>query len=395
MLTGGVDGADVPEHLDPAGADVHVEQGTDAGDDGVDRGGGEDLGQLAAQQVAGVVERVDGGLVELAEGDDAGGDAQRVAGERAALVERGAAGARVVDVGAALRFEQSHDVGPAAVRADRQSAADDLAHGGQVRGDADACCAPPVASRSVITSSNTSRMPSSSQVARIAARYSPVAGIMPPTPSTGSDQRRHPVRVRPQERVRRGDVVVRHHQGLPGAGGGDAAHLRHGGRRPGVTGEIDRRPYADHDVVDGAVVAALRLGDHRATGERPREAQREHHRLGAGPGEPDPLQPRHPRHQQRRQLGLQGAGEGVRGAVRQLLADGGRHVRVGVAQRQAGVVGQEVAVDVAVDVPHGAADATVQIDRVGRPGVEAARLAGRGQPADRGEMRFEPGVRFS
>ena len=63
--------------------------------------------------------------VERGEGGDAGGHRQRMAGQRAGLVDR------------ARGRDEVHQVGPAAVRPDRHPAADDLAQRGEVRPDAE------------------------------------------------------------------------------------------------------------------------------------------------------------------------------------------------------------------------------------------------------------------
>jgi hypothetical protein len=65
------------------------------------------------------------GLLQQLQGLDAGGHGQRIAAQGAGLVH-GARGGH-----------HRHDVGPAAVGAHGQAAADHLAHGGEVGGDAE------------------------------------------------------------------------------------------------------------------------------------------------------------------------------------------------------------------------------------------------------------------
>ena len=65
----------------------------------------------------------EGGGVELLEGGEAGGDRDRVARERAGLVDR------------ARGRELAHEVGATTKRGEGEAAADDLAEAGQVGGD--------------------------------------------------------------------------------------------------------------------------------------------------------------------------------------------------------------------------------------------------------------------
>ena len=101
----------------------------------------------------------------------------------------------------------------------------------------------------------------------------------------------------------------------------------------------------------GAVVGVLELGEQRPAGERPRGADGEHRRLGAGVGEPDLLDRRQAIADLLRQLDLGLGGCRERGAAPDLGLDRRDDLRVGVAQDQRGVVAEEVAVLVAIDVP--------------------------------------------
>src|SRR5205085_6539130 len=106
-------------------------EGADGGDLDVEAGVG-DHGREVGRQLGRPSRQLDvGGVVEEVEDGQAGGGGEGVPRQGARLVD-GAAGG-----------EDVHHVGPAPEGGKRQSAADDLAEGGEVGGDAEVCLGPP------------------------------------------------------------------------------------------------------------------------------------------------------------------------------------------------------------------------------------------------------------
>ena len=132
-------------------------------------------------------------------------------------------------------------------------------------------------------------------------------------------------------------------------------------------GRNTRRP--GHDAVVGAVIRALELRDERSPCERSRGAHGEHRRLGAGAREAQTLDRGNPGPDL---LGEQDLGLGRRGerrATADLGLDGVDDGRVGVTEDQRGVVAEEIAVAVAVDVAEPQTAARLDVRRV-RSGVD-------------------------
>ena len=137
---------------------------------------------------------------------------------------------------------------------------------------------------------------------------------------------------------------------------------------------------ADGREVVRAVVAALDLGYFRAAGEGLGGPDGVHRRLGARAGESDEIDRRQAcaEHLREPHLGLGGGAEGY--ALRRLLLDRPRDVRVGMAHDQARRVEHEVQVAVAVDVVHVVALAAVYEERVRREVGRAPGAAPRQEP---------------
>ena len=98
------------------------------------------------------------------------------------------------------------------------------------------------------------------------------------------------------------------------------------------------------------MVGAGELDHDLAAGECPSEAHRAHRRLGAGGGEADHLDRGNPVDDLLGQLDLGGGRGAVAGAAGRGGADGGEHLRVGVAEDQRPPGADPVEVAVAVDV---------------------------------------------
>ena len=121
---------------------------------------------------------------ELVEAPESGGHRQRIARQRARLIHRTG------------RRDELHQIRAAAVGADRQPAADDLAEAGQIRLDAGRAPArrPATARNPEITSSKISSAPAAAQTSRSARRKPSAGGTTPMLPAIGST-------------ITRGDVV--------------------------------------------------------------------------------------------------------------------------------------------------------------------------------------------
>ena len=156
-----------------------------------------------------------------------------------------------------------------------------------------------------------------------------------------------------QRRVQGLGVVERHQDD------GVLHRLRDAGRQR----HVERLHDAAGHVVVPAVKMPLELDDLALAGRRPRCAQRQQGRLGAGAGELHRLGARHHVHDELRPLDLAPrAAAGVRAPGR-LLPDRLDHRRVGVPQQHGAVAGPEVDVAVAVHVPLVRPDAAVDVDR--------------------------------
>ncbi len=155
-----------------------------------------------------------------------------------------------------------------------------------------------------------------------------------------------------------------------------------GGRHAGRAG--------DHRVVR-AVVGALEDPDERPAGHRPGGPDREHRRLGAGVREPHPFDRVDPPDELLGEADLELARRAEGGSAPDLRLDRGDHRRMGMAEDQRGVVAEEVAVVVPVDVPDVDPRAAGEIGRIGR-GED--RRSGRATGQDpRGALEQRRGAR--
>ena len=185
-----------------------------------------------------------GGLVASScERGDAGGGGQRIAAQRAGLKDF------------AGRQHVVHDVGPAAVGADRQAAADDLAQRGQIGRDAEQRLGAAIGHAKAghhLVEDQQRAVPLRSARAR-ADRNSRVGTTQPMLPTTGSTITAAicaPCSLKGSfERLR---IVVGQHERVLGRAGGDArriGHAQRGGRTAG----------GHQQAVDVAVIVAGEL----------------------------------------------------------------------------------------------------------------------------------------
>ena len=294
-------------------------------------------------------------VAEHLERGDAGGRGQRIAAERAGLKDL------------AGRQHVVHDLGPAAVGAHRQPAADDLAQRGQVGRDAEAAPAPrrrPRGSRSSLR--RRSAAPRACAVSsRSACRNSAVGTTQPMLPTTGSTIT--PAICGPcsanacfQARRRRCSAA----RACPGRAGGHARRVGHA--------ERGRRAAGRHQqAVDVAVIVAGELDDHVAAGEAAGQADRAHRGLGAGVDQPDLLDRRHGLDDQLGQFAF-GLGRGAEAGAAARAAASSAATTAGwrVAQDHRPPRADVVDVAIAVDVEQIGPLAALEEDRLAADAAE-------------------------
>ena len=300
---------------------------------------------------------------ERVEGGDAGGHGERVAGERAGLVDV-AGGSHAL-----------HQRPRPAVGADGEAAADHLAERGEVRGHAVAflrAAAPEAEAGDHLVEEEQRAVP----VAEPAESFEE-AGPRLDEPHV-SRHRLHDDagdggRVGVEDGLDGREVVERRQQRLGGERGGDAGGI--GERERGHAGA-----GSGQQPVGVPVVTALELQHEVAVGGGARQTQRRHCRLGAGADEAHHLDRGHGGDDALRELrlGLGGRAEG--GAARGCGAHRLDHRRVGVTEDQRAERADVVDVLVAVDIGDRRAGAGGDDHRLAahRPvgahgGVDAAR----------------------
>ncbi len=173
----------------------------------------------SAKRVAVALELGVGGVVELRQDGEAGGGGERVPAQGAGLVD------------GAERRELVHDVGAAAERGERETAADDLAEHREVGRDAEARPArrPGPRRNPVMTSSQTSSAPASVQRRRRPARKPSAGGDQAHVGGDRLDEHRRELGAVAVERVvERGVVVVGDDDGVGHRALGDARPNRAG-----------------------------------------------------------------------------------------------------------------------------------------------------------------------
>ena len=212
------------------------------------------------------------GFFEFPELGEADGHGERVAGERAGLIDW------------AVWCEEVHDVGAAAEGTDGETAADDLAHGGEVRGDAAdfliAAAGDAEAGHDLVE--DEERAVGGGE----GADEFEVAGFGEEEPGVGGngfdDDGGDLVTGGGEEGFDGFGVVVGEDGGESGKGGGDAGAVWLAvGERTAAGG--------DEETVDVAVVAAVEFDDAVAPGEAAGEAETGHGGFGAAVAHADLL----------------------------------------------------------------------------------------------------------
>ena len=326
---------------------------------------GEDLGQLVAYPLAFAVEVVVHVGRELAHRGQACGHAKRVA----------VVGSALRDVGMASWVEQLHHVAAPAERGHRQPAADDLAQGRQVRGDA---------------------IPLLGAPWRDAKRDDLVED------QEDAELQRH-ISQPPEELRRGGDHASRSDDRFEDDGGQPRAlaaddPLRRVGvvereddhllqrplRRPDrvrARSRVFRRPRlrqrgmrAHLGVVVGAVIATFDARDLRSASEGASKSNREHRRLGPRAAESNRIEAGHAPAEELRELDLHRVRGGEARPPRRLITDRLEDLRMRVAEDHRRVVADHVDALDAVNVPDAAAFAALDVERIG---VEVGRGASR------------------
>ena len=208
----------------------------------------------------------EGVIVDQLQRRQSGRHGDRVAGQRARLVDR------------AVRRDARHDVGTAAESRRRHAAADDLAERREVGRDADTATARHRAPRGspVMTSSKISRAPAFVQASRSVSRKPGTGGTMFMLPAIGSTMMQaiwSPSSA--NAALHRVDIVIRQRNRVLGETGRNA-------RRAGYAERQRARAGLDQQRVRMAVVAALELDDLVATGMAARQPNGAHRGLGTG-----------------------------------------------------------------------------------------------------------------
>ncbi len=136
-----------------------------------------------------------------------------------------------------------------------------------------------------------------------------------------------------------------------------------------------------------AVIAAFELENRGASRRRARDAQRRHHRLGAGRDEPDALDPRQPARDPLGEIERVGLARAVRPAVVDRRVRGRGDVGIGVAEDERTEALAEIDVAAALDVDESRAAALPEEDGIAADAAERAhrdcgrRRGSRGAPA--------------
>ena len=225
---------------------------------------------------------------EVLEAPESGRHRERISRQRSGLIDR------------PRRRHEPHQIFAAAVRADRQPAADDLSQGRQIRDDAAPCLR---AARSDAKTGDhfvehqhdpVSRadVAQALQKARLRQNDAHVAG------DRLDDQRGDLIRERFAQPFDRRQVVVGREQRVRGGGPRDAGARRHAERR-------QARARLHQKLIGVAVIAAFELDDLLAPRVRPRHADRAHRRFGAGAHEAHALDRRHHRSHELAELDLE------------------------------------------------------------------------------------------
>ena len=260
-----------------------------------------------------------------------------------------------------------HDIRAAAIGAQRQAAADDLAERREVGRDAEKLLRPavgqPEAGHHLVEDEQCAmlRREPTSRLQKL-----PRGHDEPHVAHHRLEQnRRDRVALRrecPLERL--GLVVFEHERVLRGAGG-DAGGVWHAERR-------GRRAGGHEQAVDVAVVIARELDQLVAASEPAGETHGAHRRLGAAAHHPHLLDARHGRDDQFSKPALGLGGRAVARARGECPFDCGDHSRVAVAEDHrapgADVVEIRVAVDVGEVLPRGA----LEEDRLAADAAEGA-----------------------
>ena len=316
-----------------------VGHGPLAEEHGQQPGGGDDLHGIAARRLAQARRETLGDrgqarvgrLVEQLERRQAGGHRERVARQRARLVDLSG------------RRQHAHQLGPAAERRRRQAAADDLAHDRQIAADA----------RQLLraTARDAEAADHLVEDQQRAGRVRPLAQqLQEAVPRRheahvgrqrlGEDRRELVSLGRREERL---GVVPRHHHG---ACRGTRGHPGTGRQRLCREARAGLR----EQPVDVAVIGARELEHLLAAGGGPREADGGHRGLGPRGGHAQHLDALHPPHDLAGQLDLARGRRAEAGAVGGRRGERLEHVRMGVPVDQrapgADVVDEAVAVDV-------------------------------------------------
>src|SRR5690606_33593560 len=312
-----ITGHDILEGLDGVGtAEVKAEHGTDlSGDEG-------HAGRIGAvlhalQQAAGVFAQliVESGAADQPERGQAGGHRQRITGQGAGLVDR------------AQRRNLFHDLALATEGTHRHAAADDLAEGGQVRGDTEmrlgTAQGDAKAGHHLIEDQHHAIL-----VADLAQTFEEPRHRRNTVHVAGhrlDDDAGDILAHRAQGFTYRSDVVVGQGQGVLGKG---RRHARGAGYTEGQCAGAD----LDQQAVGMTVLSAFELDDGITAGIAAGQTDGAHRCLGTGTDRAHHVHGEPKRAHQLGHFGFHGGGCTVGQAVLELAADRVQHLRVPMAE---------------------------------------------------------------